>query len=42
MAQVVIDFGLCVVRKLGFGVLIVPGTKYRIIICVRSNDKGRH
>jgi hypothetical protein len=45
MAEVVLDFGLCkscVVRKLGSGVLTVPGTKYRLIICVRSNDQGRH
>jgi hypothetical protein len=45
MAKVVIDFGLCescVVRKLGSGVLTVPGTKYRIIICKRSNGQDHH
>jgi hypothetical protein len=42
MAKIVIDFGLCVVRKLGFGVFTVPGTKYRIIICVRGIDQGPH
>jgi hypothetical protein len=44
MTKVVVDFDLCescVVRKLGSGVLTVPGTKYRIIICVRSYGKGR-
>ncbi len=52
MAKVVIDFGLCViglckscivhVRKLGSSVLTVPGTKYRIVISVRSSGQGRH
>jgi hypothetical protein len=37
MTKVVVDFGLCkscVVRKLGSGVLTVPGTKYRTIIVI--------
>jgi hypothetical protein len=36
MTKDVIDFGLCksCVRKLGSGVLTVPDTKYRIMICV--------
>jgi hypothetical protein len=39
MAKVVLDFGLsksCVVRKLGSGVLTVPGTKYRMPIIIEG------
>jgi hypothetical protein len=38
MAKVVIDFGLWVVRKLGFAVLTVPGTKQRMTINNRRNS----
>jgi CRISPR/Cas system endoribonuclease Cas6 (RAMP superfamily) len=39
IAKVVIDFGLGVVRKLGFGVLTVPGTKHRMTVNNRRNSQ---
>jgi hypothetical protein len=43
MAKDVIDFGVCKSCVVSWAPGVhCPGTKYRIIICVRSYGQGRH